>query len=118
MRECLQGSVLQAPYGYNEDAVVTPVSILASCQYHQERRLSHLLFVYLPCQFLQMVGRLVNHLSSAKILLFYEMAKLLGNLACFHLGTWRVFTWELGVFSLGNLACFHLGTWHILTWEF
>ena len=27
-----------------------------------------------------------------------------GNLAYFHLGTWRIFTWELGVFSLGKLA--------------
>lgn len=27
-----------------------------------------------------------------------------GNLAHFHLGTWRIFTWELGTFSLGNLA--------------
>lgn len=27
-----------------------------------------------------------------------------GNLAHFHLGTWRVFTWEVGAFSLGKLA--------------
>ena len=35
-----------------------------------------------------------------------------GKLAHFHLGSWRIFTWELGAFSLGNLAHFHLGTWH------
>ncbi len=27
-----------------------------------------------------------------------------GNLAYFHLGTWRIFTWELGAFLLGKLA--------------
>ena len=34
-----------------------------------------------------------------------------GNLAHFHLGTWRIFIWELGVFSLENLEYFHLETW-------
>ena len=36
---------------------------------------------------------------------------LFGNLAYFHLGTWRIFTWELGAFLLGNLAHIYLGTW-------
>ena len=40
-----------------------------------------------------------------------------GNMARFHLGTWRVFTWELGTFLLGKLAHFHLGSWLIFTWE-
>lgn len=34
-----------------------------------------------------------------------------GNLTHFHLGTWRIFIWELGVFSLENLEYFHLETW-------
>ena len=28
-----------------------------------------------------------------------------------YLGTWPIFTWELGPFLLGNLARFCLGTW-------
>ena len=31
---------------------------------------------------------------------------LLGNLDGFHLGTWTVFTWELGRILLGNLDYF------------
>jgi len=36
---------------------------------------------------------------------------LLGELACFHLESWRVFTWRVGVFSLGELARFYLESW-------
>ena len=39
---------------------------------------------------------------------------LLGNLDGFCLGTWTIFTWELGRFSLGNLDGFYLGTWTII----
>ena len=39
---------------------------------------------------------------------------LLGNLDDFRLGTWTIFTWELGRISLGNLDDFHLGTWTII----
>ncbi len=42
---------------------------------------------------------------------------LLGNLDDFRLGTWTIFTWELGRFLLGNLDDFYLGTWTILAWE-
>ena len=28
-----------------------------------------------------------------------------------YLGSWRIFVWELGAILLGNLAHFHLGTW-------
>ena len=42
---------------------------------------------------------------------------LLGNLDGFSLGTWTIFTWELGRFSLGNLDDFYLGTWTVFTWE-
>jgi len=40
-----------------------------------------------------------------------------GNLADFYLGTWLVFTWELGWILLGNLDGFCLGTWLIFAWE-
>ena len=42
---------------------------------------------------------------------------LLGNLDDFYLGTWTIFTWELGQISLGNLDDFRLGTWTVFTWE-
>ena len=40
-----------------------------------------------------------------------------GNLDDFHLGTWLVFTWELGRILLGNLDEFCLGTWTDFVWE-
>ena len=44
---------------------------------------------------------------AAKILIICQLCKLISS----HLGTWLVFTWELGLFSFGNLDHFHLGTW-------
>ena len=45
------------------------------------------------------------------------ITKKLHELKLVHLGTWTIFTWELGLFLLGNLDGFYLGTWTDFTWE-